>query len=220
MLYEMLTGEFLFDPKKEENIKKSEDHLALMMEMLNKFPRNYSTIGTNSKKYFNEQGNLKKIESLNFMGLKDTLIKVHRVRADEAEALANFLMPMLKIYPEERATAKEMLNHPWLDMESDEFFASKEYMFNHSDDYDTSKINTDMFQVVVDEEDFFGDVSYISSEVEEENEDEKYVEVEFPDYYNKETKFFDRSFKNVYVGYADGIDLNQLDNTANWQFNA
>jgi len=30
MLFEMLTGEFLFDPKKEKNFKKSEDHLALM----------------------------------------------------------------------------------------------------------------------------------------------------------------------------------------------
>ena len=29
---------------------------------------------------------------------------------------------------------------------------------------------------------------------------------------------FDRSFKSVYVGFADGIDLNRLDNTSNWQF--
>ena len=47
MLFEMLTGEFLFDPKKDPNFRKSEDHLALMMEMLNKFPKSYSTIGTN-----------------------------------------------------------------------------------------------------------------------------------------------------------------------------
>ena len=49
MLFEMVTGEFLFDPKKEETVSKSQDHLALMMELLNKFPKNYSTIGTNSK---------------------------------------------------------------------------------------------------------------------------------------------------------------------------
>jgi len=51
MLFEMLTGEFLFDPRKDEKHKKSEDHLALMMELLYKFPYNYTTVGTNSKKY-------------------------------------------------------------------------------------------------------------------------------------------------------------------------
>lgn len=61
MLFEMLTGEFLFDPKKDKNFKKSEDHLALMMELLNKFPKVYSSVGTNSKKYVDENGNLKKI---------------------------------------------------------------------------------------------------------------------------------------------------------------
>lgn len=39
------------------------------------------------------------------------------------------------------------------------------------------------------------------------------------DLYEKECKYFDWSFRNIYVGYADGIDLNALDHTANWQFN-
>lgn len=84
MLFEMLTGEFLFDPKKDKNLKKSEDHIALMMELLNKFPRNYSTIGTNSKKYVDENGNLKKIKNLNFMNLKDLLTHYHGVKEEEA----------------------------------------------------------------------------------------------------------------------------------------
>lgn len=128
LLFEMLTGEFLFDPKKDEdeNIKKSEDHLALMMELLNKFPRNYSTIGTNSRKYVDDRGNFKNIKDLNFMNLKDLLMKFHNVKESEAEALSDFLMPILDIYPEKRAEAADMLNHPWLDMETKEFFVSKE----------------------------------------------------------------------------------------------
>lgn len=126
MLFEMLTGEFLFDPKKDKNLKKSEDHIALMMELLNKFPRNYSTIGTNSKKYVDENGNLKKIKNLNFMNLKDLLTHYHGVKEDEAEALSDFLMPMLNIYPEERARAEDMLNHYWLDMDTKEFFANEQ----------------------------------------------------------------------------------------------
>lgn len=76
-----------------------------MMELLNKFPKNYSTIGTNSKKYIDEQGNLKRIKNLNFMNLKDLLCKYHNVKESEAKALSDFLMPILEIYPEKRATA-------------------------------------------------------------------------------------------------------------------
>jgi len=80
MLFEMLTGEFLFDPRQEKNQKKSEDHLALMMELLNAFPRKYSTIGTNSHRYVDSDGTLKNIKALNFMNLKDLLTKYHSVK--------------------------------------------------------------------------------------------------------------------------------------------
>lgn len=42
----------------------------------------------------------------------------YRFVEGEAESLADFLLPMLEWYPEKRATAKEMLEHPWLNMGS------------------------------------------------------------------------------------------------------
>lgn len=33
----------------------------------------------------------------------------------DAELLSSFLMPMLHYYPDSRATAAEMVKHPWLD---------------------------------------------------------------------------------------------------------
>lgn len=141
MLFEMLTGEFLFDPKKDKNFKKSEDHLALMMELLNKFPKNYSTIGTNSKKYVDEQGSLKRIPNLNFMNLKDLLTHYHKVKESEAAALADFLMPILEIYPEKRATAAQMLDHYWLDMDTTDFFISEEDIKKNPECYDKAHIN-------------------------------------------------------------------------------
>ena len=38
MLFEMLTGTFLFDPVKENHIKKSEDHLLKIKELLGEYP--------------------------------------------------------------------------------------------------------------------------------------------------------------------------------------
>lgn len=213
MLFEMLTGEFLFDPKKNPNFRKSEDHLALMMELLNKFPRKFSTVGMNSKHYIDIHGSLKKIHSLNFLTLKDLFVKFHNIKESEAIALADFLAPMLKIDPRERATAADMLNHYWLDMETTQFFANPEEVISNPVAYDKNVLDKSSFHRVIDEEEFFADSSFVSED--EVAEDEP---MPVDSFYNSEVKFFDRNFKNVYVGYADGIDLNGLDNTANWQF--
>lgn len=39
------------------------------------------------------------------MNLKDLLTHFHKVKAEESKALADFLLPMLEIYPEKRSTA-------------------------------------------------------------------------------------------------------------------
>lgn len=36
------------------------------------------------------------------------------MEASEAELLSSFLMPMLHYYPDSRASASELVNHPWL----------------------------------------------------------------------------------------------------------
>jgi serine/threonine-protein kinase SRPK3 len=38
----------------------------------------------------------------------------------QATALASFLTPMLEFVPEQRATAAEMLSHPWLQVNPEE----------------------------------------------------------------------------------------------------
>jgi len=213
MVFELLTGEFLFDPKKDANYKKSTDHLALMMEMLNTFPASYSTSGTNSKKYVDAQGNLRKIPSLHYMGLKDVMMKRHGIKESEAAALADFLEPMLRVFPHERASAEQMLSHPWLEMDTEDFFATEEDITEAPNAYDKRHVNQEKFVKVVNDELFDADNSFGDKVDEDEESDDEY-----PTMYDRETKVFDRSFKQVYVGYADGIDLNALDSTSNWQF--
>lgn len=36
------------------------------------------------------------------------------MEASEADTLSSFLMPMLHYYPDSRASAAELVNHPWL----------------------------------------------------------------------------------------------------------
>ena len=213
MLFEMLTGEFLFDPKKDPAFSKSTDHLALMMELLNRFPRNFSTVGTNSKKYVDAGGSLRKVPKLNFMNLKELAMKKYKLLEKEAEWLAEFLQPMLRIYPQTRPSALEALRSPWLDIASLDIFDQQER--EAPPDFPPEvRLSAPEFERVVDEEEFEADKSR-GSLVDTDEEADADVPA---DLYDKECKYFDRSFKNVYVGYADGIDLNALDNTANWQF--
>ena len=39
MLFELLTGDFLFDPRSNEEFDKDEDHLAQMIETLGLMPK-------------------------------------------------------------------------------------------------------------------------------------------------------------------------------------
>lgn len=73
--------------------------------------------GKNSKKFFNSQGHLKRISGLNYWPLKKVLMEKYRIKEEEAQSLSDFLVPMLEWYPEKRATAQKMLEHPWLNMQ-------------------------------------------------------------------------------------------------------
>ena len=167
MLFEMLTGDFLFDPKKSGDFKKNDDHLAQMLELLNEFPRNWSTIGTNSKRYFDKDGRLKKIKSLRFWGLKDILIQRYKMAENEALALEDFLLPMLRVLPQERATARDMMNHPWLSMKSTDFRNKDPTIIISNDE--------ERFKKIINETDIYADVSRSDCEEDEEEEEDDFV---------------------------------------------
>ena len=105
-VFEMVTGDFLFEPRKGNNYDKDDDHLAQMMELLGRMPKNMALSGKHSKKYFNSQGHLRRISGLNYWPLKKVLMEKYRIKEEEAQALSDFLVPMLAWYPHKRATAQ------------------------------------------------------------------------------------------------------------------
>jgi len=117
-IFEMVTGDFLFEPRKGANYDKDDDHLAQMMELLGKMPRNMALSGKHAKKFFTPDGHLKRISGLNYWPLKKVLVEKYHFKDEEAEAFSEFLTPMLMWYPEERASAQQMLKHKWFDMEA------------------------------------------------------------------------------------------------------
>ncbi|KAM6977767.1 SRSF protein kinase 1a [Aplochiton taeniatus] len=90
------------------------DHIALIIELLGAVPRKLITMGKYSKDFFNKKGELKHITKLKPWGLLEVLVDKYEWPREEAECFADFLLPMLDLIPEKRATAAECLRHPWI----------------------------------------------------------------------------------------------------------
>lgn len=59
-------------------------------------------------------GELRHISKLKPWGLLEVLMEKYEWPEKEARDFADFLLPMLRFDPAERATAAECLKHPWL----------------------------------------------------------------------------------------------------------
>ncbi|EAS03134.2 Serine/Threonine kinase (macronuclear) [Tetrahymena thermophila SB210] len=227
MLFEMLTGDFLFEPRKGPTFSKNDDHLAQIEELCKKFPKSFAKRGEKSKKYFDNNGNLRRIPQLQYWPLKSVLVEKYRLKEKEAKAFEDFMMPMLHCMPEKRATAEQMLNHPWLkgpttsyefkqtEQEYQDYIKRKQKLIDiaklQGEEYvDPNQENNELY-----DDDIYDGDGEVSSLEEFENDDEFYGYK--PDI---NIKLVDRSFTNLgYIGYGDGIDLEALDNGGNWQFN-
>uniref|UniRef100_A0A8D3CHC2 non-specific serine/threonine protein kinase n=1 Tax=Scophthalmus maximus TaxID=52904 RepID=A0A8D3CHC2_SCOMX len=90
------------------------DHIALIIELLGSVPRKLIVTGKYSKDFFTKKGDLKHITKLKPWGLLEVLVDKYEWPREEADCFTDFLLPMLELIPEKRATAADCLRHPWL----------------------------------------------------------------------------------------------------------
>uniref|UniRef100_A0A4W4GS79 non-specific serine/threonine protein kinase n=1 Tax=Electrophorus electricus TaxID=8005 RepID=A0A4W4GS79_ELEEL len=114
MAFELATGDYLFEPHSGEDYSRDEDHIALIMELLGKVPRKVIAAGKYSREFFSKKGELRHITKLKPWSLFDVLLEKYGWSAEDAGHFTHFLLPMLEMVPEKRASARDCLNHPWL----------------------------------------------------------------------------------------------------------
>lgn len=116
MVFELLTGDYLFDPKEDgrQRHSRDEDHLALIMELVGRLPKKLVSQGKYSRDLFDKKGSLRNIKELDHWGLDAVLKEKYKMHPDLADKLASFLCPMLDTNPAMRASASDALKHPWM----------------------------------------------------------------------------------------------------------
>ncbi|EJD35243.1 kinase-like protein [Auricularia subglabra TFB-10046 SS5] len=115
LFFELITGgDYLFDPASGSRYTKDDDHLAQIIELVGDFPKSLALAGKFSSNFFNRRGELRHITKLRFWPLEDVLHDKYLLPRDQAQLIASFLAPMLRLHPDKRASAREMLGHRWL----------------------------------------------------------------------------------------------------------
>ena len=230
IVFELATGDYLFSPRKGETYSKNDDHIAKFIRMLGKMPKNFALSGENSYKYFNRKGEMRRVHNIPKIPLKNVLMMKYHFKEKEAQALSDFIMPMLEYLPEKRASARELLNHPWLKMEpnfdvkmNDVEIAKMNFFENiKNEEMENEKNNNFLYD---DDSDNDRQVYTSESEVNEGgDEDNSEYDAEFSD--DKESddsgdenpdKINIMNFNNSYAQYGQFVDLTSLDR-ANPQF--
>ncbi|ORX61352.1 kinase-like protein [Hesseltinella vesiculosa] len=113
LIYEMITGTFLFDPQAGPDFSKDDDHLAGMIELLRVVPRNLMQ-GRYSRDFFNLKKELHRVKTLKQRRLRDVLHDTYMLPAEQADGWSSMLLRMLEMDQNKRSSALSLLSHPWL----------------------------------------------------------------------------------------------------------
>ena len=115
VVFELLTGFALFAPERDP-LTKDIHHLFLMEKMLGPLPLAMKKKSKRCRFLFDPKRNyhIKNAKEFNSMSIKERLVKQFLFSETDAEQISNFLLCTLKYNPSDRMTAKDLINHQWL----------------------------------------------------------------------------------------------------------
>ena len=223
MLFELATGDFLFEPRKGDTFSKNDDHLAQIIEAVGKMPKNFALSGLDSYKYFDKKGKLRRIKNLIYFPIKDILVKKYHFKEKEAKAFSDFLMPMLEYYPDKRASARDLLRHPWLNMPADFDYKISDIEIEKNKMIESSiskEENEEKKKDIFEKDVYDSDSELYGADDEDNNKSDKNTEKEFEEDDSGDDnpdKVLISNFNNSFAEYGQFVDLTSLDR-ANPQF--
>ena len=113
MVFELLTGDYLFEPQSSTTYTKDEDHIAQIMELLGPMPP-HMLQSKNARHFFDSRGRLRNIHNLKVWPLYDVFIGKYDYPPELARQLCDLLLPMLDMNPETRTDCGSLVHCDWL----------------------------------------------------------------------------------------------------------
>ncbi|CUM52680.1 unnamed protein product [Debaryomyces tyrocola] len=126
IIFELITGDYLFDPHNGNNFDKDEDHMAQIVELLGEFPtsdylNNCDLTSTFFKKDSAGKYSLRNINKLKYWSLHDVLVQKYKFDENDInlQLINDLILKCLTYDLTERYDCKSLSNHPWLNNDLD-----------------------------------------------------------------------------------------------------
>ena len=117
MLYELVTGNILFDPDEDERGSITFNHLEMIINLCNEFTPSFILNTKLGREYFNKNGkliNIKYSDNFNNYSLSKLSYKINLHSGIVDPELVDLLIKLLNLNPIKRLSITEILNHKWL----------------------------------------------------------------------------------------------------------
>jgi len=146
----------------------------------------------------------------------------YRIKEEEAEALNDFIMPMLEYYPEKRISAQDLLKHPWLNMPAnyDYLMSEREYekmMMIKKNGKKEKSLNNNYNNEEFNKRDLIESDIEINMADDEDNEEISGDEDSDDSFIDNPDQIHIQNFNNSFAAYGQHVNLAALDR-ANPQF--
>lgn len=118
-LYELLTGEVMFDISLTDGVPFSRDrkHINMMYSYLGKMPRNMSMECEFSEDIFDSKGRILKNKDYEDIIIRENIKKRINICEEELDLIEDLMFKILEYEPNQRLSASQILNHKWFSME-------------------------------------------------------------------------------------------------------
>ena len=112
ILYELLTGDILFDPEKDKNYSRDIHHLYWIEQLLGNIPKEMIIKSQRRNELFDKNNKIRNINKVDKYELEELIKeKCEEDNKEELLLMLDLLKKLLKIDPKERINVKDSLNH-------------------------------------------------------------------------------------------------------------
>ena len=109
LVFELATGDLLFDPRAGKDYERDDDHLALVSELCGRVPKRVWSAGKRGKEFFTRTGELRRIRKLRFWPLDAVLREKYGFSKEEVSFrrfFSSFLFSLFFTLEAKRARKK------------------------------------------------------------------------------------------------------------------